>query len=177
MGALEECNAMANAMGQSTGIDTDRLFSNINVLEQNDASDLRGVRRRQAQGQQTSKIGPAFNDESAVLGQQFESILTLTTDADNVEPFAREGGIGVGTNSSDLQLTVRATSGIQENSFVPPTSDIVRDVMPTTTKPQKKARKSAVVDPELERRKEKAELVMAEHGISPDQKGGNRRRC
>jgi hypothetical protein len=104
-----------------------------------------------------------------------ESILTLTTDADNVEPMASEGGIGVGTNSSDLQLTVRATSGIQENSFVPPTSDIVRDVMPT--KPQKKARKSAAVDPELERRKEKAKLVMAEHGISPDQKGGNRRRC
>ena len=77
----------------------------------------------------------------------------MTTDADNVEPFANEGGIGVGTNSSDLPLTVRATSGIQENSFVP--TDIVRDVMPT--KPQKKARKSAVVDPELERRKAKGQ--------------------
>jgi hypothetical protein len=85
-----------------------------------------------------------------------ESILTLTTDADNVEPMASEGGIGVGTNSSDLQLTVRATSGIQENSFVPPTSDIVRDVMPT--KPQKKARKSAAVDPELERRRKRPSL-------------------
>ena len=40
------------------------------------------------------------------------------------------------------------------------------------TKPQKKARKSAAVDPELERRKAKAKLVMAEHSISPDQKGG-----
>ena len=103
------------------------------------------------------------------------SILTLTTDADNVESFASKGGIGVGTNSSNLQLTVRATSGIQENSFVPPTSDIVQEVMPT--KPQKKECKLAVVDPELERRKANAKLVMAEHGISPDQMGGKRRRC
>ena len=64
-----------------------------------------------------------------------------------MEQFASEGGVGVGTNSSDLQLTVRATSGIQENSYVPPTSDIVRDVM--LTKPQKNARKMVVVDPEL----------------------------
>ena len=44
-------------------------------------------------------------------------------------------------------------------------------------KPQKKARKSAVVDTELERRKAKAKLVMAEHSISPEQMGGNRKRC
>jgi hypothetical protein len=261
MGALEECNAMANAIGQSAGMDTDKLFSDINLLEQNDAHEIRNVRRRQAQGQQACKIGPAFNDEmlqkwlelwsdgtnpsdgkisfkdwykekakeyrlwmykqlmdaeennisprpqlfdvtfeatkawvdemkkvanstlqagavnheSAVLGQQFESILNLTTAADNVEPFSSEGGIGVGTNRSDLRLTVRATSSIQENSFVPPTSDVVLEVMPT--KRQKKARKAVVVDAELERRKEKAKSMMAQHNISPDAVDGKKKRC
>ena len=59
---LDECNEMSNAMGEAAGISNNTL--SIDVLQQsNDVNGIRNVRLRQAQAQQSSGVGPAFNEE------------------------------------------------------------------------------------------------------------------
>jgi hypothetical protein len=255
--ALRECNDMSNVIGQAAGIDTNTL--SVDLLAQNDANGIRNVRLRQAQGQQASSVGPAFNEEmkdkwielwssgtnpsdgrisfrdwyqkmnkeykiwmfkrlleaeeqditprpqlfkvdyeatekwvremkavansamrtgafnsaSALLGQQFESVLGTTTNVDNVAPFSDAGGIGVAIHHSTLQLSVSSTA--RENIFQPPTAAAVREIMPTNAK--KRARKANEIDTVLLERQAKAKRVMELHDISPDSKDSSRRRC
>lgn len=117
-----------------------------------------------------------INAESALLVEQFDSFMSASTHADNVAPFADEGGIGVAIDRSTLQLNVTTTAA-RENSFQPPTSDTVEAVMPARKKKPSKS-KQKEIDPQLLLRQEKAKTKMDAHTppIQPDPKAGGKRR-
>jgi len=123
-------------------------------------------------GNTTLRAG-AINSESAELVQRVGAAMETSANEDNVAPFVVPGGIGVAVDRESLQLNV--STGISENVFEPPTSSMVKDIMPAPA--SKKAKKERVVDIELQQRRAKAESTMALNGIVADKRGGSRRRC
>lgn len=123
-------------------------------------------------GNTTLRAG-AINSESAELVQRVGAAMETSAKDDNVAPFVVPGGMGVALDRESLQLNV--STEISENVFEPPTSSMVKDIMPALA--SKKAKKGRVVDIELQQRRAKAQAKMALHGINADKMDGSKRRC
>ncbi len=114
----------------------------------------------------------AINDESTQLSQAVDNIIGDTTHTDNIAPFETEGGIGVAIDP--LALDLNTTGGTQQNVFVPPTTDTVREVMPLTESAKKRAAK---VDEKLISRQTTAQHTLESKNLQPDPKVSGKRRC